>query len=459
MNNIKVKPLAIVTLITLLLAWLNPLALTSSQNIVLAGLFFTVGVWATGAFHKTLACLFLLLVFILFGQTSPWTVVSFLWSDVILLIATTTLLSVGMMKAGIIDRFVESLFRRCSGNTLLLLLLPYVLGLIMIFLIPQAFARVIIIGTIFNQLLKDNDQASHKTKQFLVFNGFMAISMTYMFFNNGDIVLNGAALNFAGPEVQSVLTFERWFTLMSVPTLATCLLVLGLSYFLFRQEIQNFKPTMIVKPSQKSLEMSAQTKNILLLVMLVIIGCWMSESIHHLRPWIPASVGVILMFVLGVLKQEDLKSVNPHFLIFLITVFLIGKVLGQTGITGQLFEKLTTMIPETSSAFYLFLIIAVIMGLHICIGSAVATMSVTLPIMIPLLVNQGYQAEMITLMTYIIVNIHFLFPYHHATLMIGTAKGYYPDQYMLRFGLVMTVVIFAIFALLYFPWWHLMGIL
>ena len=117
------------------------------------------------------------------------------------------------------------------------------------------------------------------------------------------------------------------------------------------------------------------------------------------------------------------------------------------------------MIPENSSAFYLFLIIAVIMGLHICIGSAVATMSVTLPIMIPLLVNQGYQAEMITLMTYIIVNIHFLFPYHHATLMIGTAKGYYPDQYMLRFGLVMTVVIFAIFALLYFPWWHLMGIL
>lgn len=459
MNTVKVKPLIAVIFVTLLLAWLNPLSLTSSQNIVLSGLVFTVGVWATQAFNKTYACLILLLVFVLFGQMSPWTVVSFLWSDVILLIITTTLLSVGMMNAGLIDRTVESLFRFCSRNRILLLLLPYALGIVMIFLIPQAFARVIIIGTIFNQLLKADDQLSQKTKQFLIFNGFMAISMTYMFFNNGDIVLNGAALNFAGPEVQAALSFERWFALMGLPSLLTCGVVLLMSYGLFRKEILNFHPAMIAKPADQASSMTQKNKQVIMLMMLAIIACWMTESIHHIRPWIPALIGVVVMFGLGLLKKADLKSVNPHFIIFLITVFLIGKALGQTGITGQLFERLTALLPDHPSSIYLFLIVAVIMGLHLCIGSAVATMSVTLPIMIPLLVNQGYQAEMVTLMTYIIVNIHFLFPYHHATLMIGTAKGYYPDQYMLRFGLLMTVLIFAIFALFYFPWWHFMGVL
>ena len=459
MNKIKPIHLAVIVAVALLLAIWNPLGLDFNQSIVLASLVITVASWATEAINKTYACLFLLLMFVLFGKANPYDIVSFVWSDTILLIATTTLLSVGIMKTGIIHHYVEILFRKSASSKILLLLLPYFFGIVLVFLIPQAFARVIIIGAIFSQLLQATTDEQKKTKDFLIFNGFLAVTMTYMFFNNGDIVLNQATLKFAGPEVLESLDFNHWFSLMSVPTFIACIIMLGVTYLLFKNELSAFTPSMIIRTSADEKKQITMGQKISLLVMAIIIGFWMTESMHHIKPWIPALVGVVMMFVLNVLEKSDLKSVNPHFLIFLITVFSIGKVLGQAGITQVIFEHLKAFIPEGGSGMYLLVIAAVVMILHICIGSSVATMSVVLPIIVPLTMSQGYKAEIVTLMTYIIVNIHFLLPFHHATMMIGTAKQYYPDKYMLRLGSVMTVLTFVILAAVYFQWWKLMGVM
>lgn len=51
------------------------------------------------------------------------------------------------------------------------------------------------------------------------------------------------------------------------------------------------------------------------------------------------------MFLIKVLEIKDLKSINLHFVLFLMTVFSIGKILGQSGITNIIFENLKTMIP------------------------------------------------------------------------------------------------------------------
>ena len=86
-------------------------------------------------------------------------------------------------------------------------------------------------------------------------------------------------------------------------------------------------------------------------------------------------------------------------------------------------------------------------------------MSVVLPIILPLAVGLGYRPEIITLMTYTTVNIHFLLPYHHTTVMIGTAKGFYSEKYMLRFGLIMTPITFALLYFIFFKYWQLLGLM
>lgn len=394
-----------------------------------------------------------------FGKTPALDIISFLWSDTNLLIITTTLLSVGIMKTGVVHKHVEKLLKTNGSNIFMLLLLPYIFGVILVFLIPQAFARVIIMGAIFNGLLVAKTDDQKKAKAALIFNAFIAVTMTYMFFNNGDIVLNQAALGFAGQEVRQRLTFDVWFKFMSIPTLITCAISLLLTYAIFKKDLKGFSLEMISKDHIKMEEVSQEKQRICSLAMVIIVLLWATHSLHGISPWIVALVGVILMFALKIVKREDLNAVNPHFILFLMTVFSIGKILGQSGITGVIFEHLQRIIPPGNSSLYLMIIGLVVMVLHICIGSSVATMSVVIPSILPLTGNLGYRPEIVTLMIYIIVNIHFLLPFHHATMMIGIGNEYYPEKHMLRFGLPMTLITFLLLGLVYFNWWQILNVL
>lgn len=456
-KKVKYFHLGIIVALSVLIAVINPLKMDLNQRILFSSLICTVAVWATSAVHKSIACVFLLVMAMLFGKTKPLAIVGYLWSDTNILIMTTTLLSVGIMKTGIVHKYVERFFRKNSGSTIKLLLLPYIFGIALIFIIPQAFARVIIMGTIFSSLLLERTEEEKQAKQVLIFNVFIGISMVYMLFNNGDIVLNLSAIKFGGDEVKSALTFTNWFKMMGIPTLITSVVTLFVTYFAFRKELSYFTVDMISSSASESKELPKFKQQIAIITTIVIIAFWMTSSFHPISPWIISVIGVAIMFAISVLKFDDLKSINPHFILFLMTIFSIGKILGQSGITGIIFENLKTIIPNTNSGFYLLIIAVVVMILHLCIGSSVATMSVVLPIIIPLTQSLGYRPEVITLMTYVLVNIHFLLPFHQANVMIGTARGFYPENYMLRFGIYMTIISPILLALVYFPWWRFLG--
>jgi sodium-dependent dicarboxylate transporter 2/3/5 len=418
----------------------------------------TIILWATDAVHKTWSSLYLLTVFIVFGSTPVLGVASFAWSNTMLLIITTQILSVGMMNSGIIDGPVENLMRKTSGKPFITMLLPYLLGVVLIFIIPQAFARVLILGGIYNVILKAGNEEEVRAKQALIFNAFLGVTVTYMMFPGGDIVLNHAAISFSTPEAQKALTFGNWAKCMVVPTIVTSAIILVITRFIFAKDFAGYHNGMIVEKAQTDEALSTRKKILTILTIAIIIVFWMTESMHDIAPWIPALVGLFVMMGLGLLKKKDFKIVSIHFLLFLTAVFSIGKVLGQAGITDVIFIYLEKFIPVGDSAFYLPIIVIITMLLHMCIGSSVATMSVLLPILIPIAVSNGFQPHMITLIVYIMVNIHFLFPHHHATLLIGVGKNYYEGRFMLKTGAVMTFASFLLVILLYIPWWNLIGL-
>lgn len=462
MKKIKVFHLAVIIPVSILITVFNPLDMEMSQKILVSALITAAALWVTEAVHKTAACIFLLAIFSVFGKTKLPALFSFAWSDTAFLIITTTLLSVGIMKTGIVHKYAKKIFTANSSKIFKLLFLPYILGTVLVFLIPQAFARVIIIGAVLNDLLKAENDSEKKAKRAIIFNGFIAVTMTYMLFNSGDIVLNQAAVNFAAasnPGVKEALNFSGWFNLMALPSIITAALSLLVVYMLFYKDLKHFNFSMISNFSAHETGNSKTKEAVCLTVMAGIIVLWATQSLHHLPYWIPACIGAVIMFAFKILELPDLKSVNLHFLLFLVTVFSIGKVFGQSGVTAIIFENLKPLIPHVNSSVYLLIIAAVTMIMHICIGSSVATMSVVLPIILPLTENLGYKPEIITLITYIVVNIHFLLPFHHATVMIGTAKEYYTDKHMLKFGIAMTVITFILLRAVYIPWWKFLKIL
>lgn len=476
MKIVKVAPLIGIASIALALGIANPLGLTGSQSVVLSGLLATVLFWATGAVHKTIGSIFFIIVAVVFSGADPLAIIGFAWSPVNLLIMTTTLLSVAIMKSAVVKKTIEKLLQKASSNRLLFLAFPYLLGIVLVFLIPQAFARVIILGTILDGIIKSDAGMEESAKKVVIFNAFIATSMSYMFFQNGDIVLNASAIKFAeegAPGVIETLSYFKWFEMMSVPTLVTCIVTLGLTYLLFRKELNSFSGAMIsaeeggtaTVKNPDSAEKNTKTpmnEKLSILVMLGVIVFWIVSpfvKVVAVEPWIAAAVGTALMYALRVLDRKDLKSVNVHLVLFFMAAFNIGKTLGASGISSVLFERLKQILPGTQGTPYLFAAAVLFMILHIVIGSSVATMSVVLPIIIPITTEFGYHPAVITLMIYVCSNIHFLLPFNHAVMMIGIGKKYYPDTYMLKFGICMSLIVLPLLYFVYFRWWELLGMM
>lgn len=456
MTQVKWRQLVIISLIASVFAVWNPLGFDLRQNLLMSSLIVTVACWATDTVHKSLACLFLLGSFMLFGQTPAEAIFGFLWGDMNLLIISTTWLSVAMMKTGLIQKHVETLFNRLGSTPRWLLVLPYLISLPLTVLIPQAFVRVIILGTILDSLLVAKTPQQVATKAVLIFNAFISVTVVYMFFSNGDIVLSSSLQALVGEVMTTQLSFIPWLLYMGLPTLVTGGILLLLIRFLFKAELSHFTPEMLEK-SEGQTKASSQHQLFSLWVMLGVLGLWASSGWHGLPAWLVAFAGVGVLFGLRVLEPSDLSSVNPHFILFLMTIFSIGRVLGQTGVTGKIFEHLQTFIPASQSPFYLLVIIAVVMGLHMAIGSVIATMSVIFPILLPLMQEADYSVPVIVLMVFVLTNLHFLMPFHHATILIGSGKKYYPDRFLLRYGLVMTVLVPILLLTIYLNWWRLIG--
>lgn len=457
MKYIKPGPTVWALLTSVLLAWLNPFNMTTKQCILFSGFVFTAALWATEAVHKTVACAFLLLVFAIFGKTSLLHIVSQMWSETILLIIGTTWLSVGLAKTGVIQKAVERLLQKCGTSIWKLLLLPYLFGIALVFLIPQAFSRVILLGTIFDSMLSV-EKGEKRAKRVLLFNVFVAVSMSIMFFRTGDLVLNSVLLEVSGSDVREALSSRQWFVLMSVPTAVTCLLSIVLIRLTFRRELREFQPKMILCRETED-GLSPIRKRAGLLTMGTVIFLWMTQRFHGISPCLVAGAGCVVMFATGVLERRDIGALNPHLLLFLVTIFNIGKVFREAGITEILFQHLEAWIPQADSSVYLLIVTASVMAFHMCTGASVAALSVVVPIILPLTTRMGYPPETIALMTYAAVNVHFLMPFHNATLMIGVGRGYYPERYMARFGARMTVLLFPLFAFCYFSWWRWCGAL
>lgn len=90
---VKWRPLVVIFAVIAVVSWVNPFGLAGAQHGVFGALLFAVGAWATGALDRSVTAVLLVVAFLVFGETPVLSIVGFAWSDVILLIATSSLLA------------------------------------------------------------------------------------------------------------------------------------------------------------------------------------------------------------------------------------------------------------------------------------------------------------------------------------------------------------------------------
>lgn len=434
--------------IPFLIIILKPLDMNINQSIVLASLFLTITWWATGYVTREAASIFMILMFLVFGQTPIEKVMFFPLSKEFIIIIASFLLSAGIVNSKIADRFSKFFLYKFCKTSKSLVVMSFILGIVFVFIIPQPFPRVIILSSIYITFLM-KEEIPDEERKVILFSVFVASTVTSTIFLNGDIILNYAALKFGDIS----MTQLEWIKNMSIPSLFTSVVILGLFLLIFRQDLD----TVFTLPNKSYVKMEAMEKKVLIIMISVVI-LWLTETIHGISASYTAILGVIAMMIFGIITSKDLKSINFKLLIFLTATFSIGKVLTYSGVAIILSEFMTKFFPNETNVIYIPFIILLIMIIHMLFGSTVTTLSVLIPSLIGI-TDKALSPVFIVLLSYIVVSIQYLLPFHHVTIMIGYGNGYFENKHTLKFGFCMTIMVFIIVFLIYIPWWRLVGLL
>ena len=272
-------------------------------------------------------------------------------------------------------------------------------------------------------------------------------------------LLNTASIGFAGVPV----SWLGWAAYMAVPGVVASVLMWGLQLLVFRPgRCLEINPKVVQAVPAHRGPLSAAEKRTLAWVVLALV-LWLTEPWHHVAPaWVAlgAAVGLALPIVGDVLHPGDFTSgINWPILMFLVGALAIGTVGAETGMAQWIAHVLLPAVPPANPYAFALLIGSVTIASHMVLGSALAVMSIVTPSMVVYATAAGWNALFPALLVYTAVQIHYLLPFHHVTILLGAGpNGRYGSQETLRYGLPLTVVTMLV-LLAEVAWWQLVGLL
>lgn len=192
----------------------------------------TVSWWATGVVNKNAASVFLLAVFIFFSNTLLEIIFKFPLSSNCFLIVFAILITEGISRSNLINRISRSQHNRLGYSSVRLIFLSFLLGIILIFIVPQPFPRVILIAALYVEFLKQQ-HISRETFSAILFSIYLASTCTSMMFLNGDVILNYTDLQVGGIN----LNWLEWAVYMTIPSLIISILMYIVYLAVFKKDI------------------------------------------------------------------------------------------------------------------------------------------------------------------------------------------------------------------------------
>ena len=428
----------------------NPLHLAIWQNLLFAAIVLGIALWATELADRTLVSVALLVIFVATASqvdVSLTRIFSFPLSANFLTIVSSFLLSAGVVNSGVAKKLANDFLNRFCSNLTHLVIAACLLNALLAAVIPQPVPRITLLGSIYYVLLTEQNVTAEQKKAVL-FSVFVTATSTAMILKNGDVVLNAAALSINNVD----LTQTEWLRYMTLPSIAASALLTAVYILYQKKHLQ----APLVMNRTRSEAMTRQGK-ITCLLMLIIVALWVTESVHGISQAYVSLVGVVLMFLLGILKTPDLKSVKIGLLIFLTAEFALGNVLADSGIAASISEILLRVMPASDSIYLPLLLLTLsIYVLHTLFGGAMGALAVSLPI-VNALWGGVLGPEVISLTALVLVTCQYVFPYNQMTILVGYGQKYYEFRDVMKFAIVLTVLVTVMIFGLYLPWWKLTG--
>ena len=453
--------LAASLIVPALILWLKPLGMNFSQSATVAGVLLVIIWWTAGIVKKIPASLFLLLWFCVFSGAPARTIFTFPLGETFIMLVITYLFSQAISNCGILDRVLLPLIMRIAKTPFRCILAVILSFFLTMYVVPQPMARLVLIAVVFDTFLR-RTTLNPDSRQVIMYAVFVFYALVNMACKDADLIMNYVACSVSGTEI----TNGMWNRAMAVPTLGYIAVILTVFLVLFRKHVFGVKVELLPGMEMPFTGFSKRELPPVIVVIATVV-LWMTSGLWgsgiQLFGYISANtlvtiVSTVILFALRVLGRGDFSAIDVLTLVFLSAAMAIGGVLKACGAADIVFGALSGILPETFSVWYLMVMVLVGMLLHMVLGSNTTTLSVIVPGLM-MLCGGLVSAEVVVYTSIISVAFHAILPFHSVALMIGSSNGYFPNRFVSRLGLAVTPFVFLSAALIFLPYWKLIGLI
>ena len=293
---------------------------------------------------------------------------------------------------------------------------------------------------------------------------FVLVTYTCGLFNK--MILSGGSSILTHGTVQRLsgetIFWSEWlvaFLPMTVVTIFACWFIVLWLYPPERKDLPGGKQFILDAVAKAGPWTAAEKKT--LAWMLLAIGLWATDRIHHINPAIIA-MGVGLAITLpkvGVLTTKMIKRVNLLLIVFMAGALSMGEVLVQTDaiqvLTGTAMSWMTPFLDQP----FISTVVLFSTGFvyHFFLGSELSMLSTSLPVIVNYATTEGFDIKALALIWNFSTTSK-IFVYQSSVLMLGYAYGYFETKDLLKLGIVLTIVEGIILSLLVPLYWPLIGL-
>jgi len=460
-NPVWFAKMAASLVVPALIMLLRPLGMDFRQSATVAGVLLVIIWWTTNIVKKIPASLFLLLWFCVFSGAPAKTIFTFPLGETFLMLVITYLFSQAISNCGLVSRVLLPMlirFANTSFKSLLAIIFSFCLTM---YVIPQPMARLVLVAVVFDSFLAQTT-IKKETRQVLMYAVFVFYAIVNIACKDADMIMNYVAVSSSGVAISN----WAWTKAMAIPTVAYAAVVLALFWFVFRKELRGVHFTSAPGAGEARRGFSrSELPPVIVIAATVVL--WMTSGLwgSNIRLFGYISVNTLItiaatavLFLMGTLTKKDFGAIDVVTLIFLAAAFAIGGVLKACGAADIVFGQFSGIFPDHFSVWGLMLMVLVGMMLHMVLGSNTTTLSVIVPGLI-VLCGAMVSPEVVVYTSIISVAFHAILPFHSVSVMVGTSSGYFPSKYVARLGIPVTPLIFLSAALIYLPYWRLIGLL
>ncbi|MEI4768726.1 DASS family sodium-coupled anion symporter [Psychrobacillus sp. FJAT-51614] len=428
----------------------------------------TLGIilWSLEPIPMGLTGLIILLLMLIFKVADSSVIFSGFASPATFLIVAGMMLAIAVNETSLIRRLTYKILMRWGSHAKGLLGSIIVIQQIQAFFIPSTAVRTALMLPVSTMIIEVvNAKPGSNLRKMIM------LGVAYGGVVSGTAVMTAAIGNILTVEILNRfadvnITYFQWFiyTLPLWLILIPSIWILLLKVFPLPKEQQYF-PMIENEMKERLEELGPVNKKEIncLVILILIVGLWLTEPLHGMHPSIPASLGVVLMTLpkIGVASWEPVIQINYNTVLLLSVTLSMGYAFVDSGAADTISDYLSVnwfmdIIQDPLLAVFIVIVMAQLF--HKMISNVSTAVVVLVPIIISVAQNAGIDPLAIGFATGLTCVFGFMLVVESMSNILAHSSGMITQKDFLKPGLYATIITIIATVVVASTWWRWIGL-